>query len=308
MLDGTVLPKNNRQDNDVQDALDMLIAQPETPPFVSRLLIQRLTHSNPSANYRRAVAEAFAGNEATSGKPYASGVRGDLEAVIKTILLRNEATSLRVLKIRDNRGRIVAVEAENRRSELTRLREPVLRLTAMIRAFGGKSNGINGRFHLGDMTEELRQSPFKSPSVFNFYLPDFQPAGPMLEAELYGPEFEILTSVAVNQVHNLMRDGIHKEALELPRARGQNVNIELNLQRPYRTAQVHERDRHLDAIDDLMEELDLLLCGGTLREETKQIIIEAIRSERATTLTSRRDNVKSAITLLLTSPDCAIAN
>jgi uncharacterized protein (DUF1800 family) len=71
-------------------ALDLLFNHPNTPVFVAKNLILRLTSSNPSGDYIQSVAQAFIDN----GK----GVRGDMKAVIRAILLhaevRNGARSL----------------------------------------------------------------------------------------------------------------------------------------------------------------------------------------------------------------------
>ena len=64
-------------------ALDALFNHPNVGPFIGRQLIQRLTTSNPSPAYVARVAAVFANN----GK----GVRGDMAAVVRAILLDAEA-------------------------------------------------------------------------------------------------------------------------------------------------------------------------------------------------------------------------
>ncbi|MGB0715492.1 MAG: DUF1800 family protein, partial [Phycisphaerae bacterium] len=72
--------------DDIQDAIDNLFQHPNCAPFVSKRLIQRLVTSNPSPEYVARVATAFEG-----GGPFGTGMRGDLKATVKAILLDNEA-------------------------------------------------------------------------------------------------------------------------------------------------------------------------------------------------------------------------
>ena len=64
-------------------ALDRLFMHSNVGPFIGRQLIQRLVTSNPSPAYVARVAAAFADN--------GQGVRGDMKAVLRRILLDPEA-------------------------------------------------------------------------------------------------------------------------------------------------------------------------------------------------------------------------
>lgn len=152
----------------VNTLLDSLFFHPNVPPFMSRQLIQRLTTSNPSPGYIDRVAATFEDN--------GSGVRGDLGAVVKAILLDPEA------------------RAASPAPTFGKLREPILRLTAVWRAIG-VVNGANGAN--GVNTERgLGQAPLRAPSVFNFYEPDYQQPGEIANAGLYSPEFQILNETS----------------------------------------------------------------------------------------------------------------
>ena len=113
LLGGTVLPDSAASatpaEDDLAAALDNIFAHPNVGPFFSRLLIQRLTTSNPSPAYVGRVAARFADNGA--------GVRGDLGAVVKAILLDPEARG----------GRSVYVD-------FGKAKEPLMRLTQLWRA------------------------------------------------------------------------------------------------------------------------------------------------------------------------------
>ncbi|HWT14584.1 MAG TPA: DUF1800 domain-containing protein [Patescibacteria group bacterium] len=154
----------------VDAALDFLFHHPNVAPFVSRQLIQRFVTSNPSGAYIARVAAVFNDN--------GDGVRGDLGAVITAILVDDEAREAPV----------------DPASPYGKLREPLLRLTAVWRAFGVTApTPVNGEVQMGIRSpqDSLAQRPLGAPTVFNFYEPDYQPPGAMADAGLYAPEFQI---------------------------------------------------------------------------------------------------------------------
>ena len=162
--------------------LDTLAAHPNVGPFIGRQLIQRLVTSNPSADYVRAVAAVFANN--------GSGVRGDMKAVVKAVLMHPEA---RVLS-----------------NTSGKLREPVLRLSALLRAFAFRSD--TGHWRVGNTesaSTSLGQAPLRSPSVFNFYRPGYVPPGTQAAtAKLVVPEMQITHESSVAGYVNAVRDGL----------------------------------------------------------------------------------------------------
>lgn len=132
----------------LNQALDTLFQHPNLPPFISRQLIQRLVTSNPSPAYVARVSAVFANNGA--------GVRGDLQAVLKAILLDTEARS--------------ATTAAQ--PTYGKLREPVMRFLAWARAY--RASSATGTWAVGDLSDpatRLGQSPMRSGSVFNFFRP-----------------------------------------------------------------------------------------------------------------------------------------
>ena len=156
---------------DIDDALHNLFEHPNTPPFISRQLIQFLVTSNPSSNYVARIAAKFANNGA--------GKRGDLAAVVRAILLDEEA--------RDPRWFAGA-------TEFGRLKEPVQRAMAIARA-GRLDNYTNLLWWTwGEFNAAAFQEPGYSPSVFNFFRPGYQPPGLLTQYGLVGPAFQITDS------------------------------------------------------------------------------------------------------------------
>ena len=192
------LPPNRPGMEDISATLDYLFEHPNVGPFVSRQLIQRLVKSNPSPGYIARVAAVFANN--------GSGVRGDLAAVAKSILLDQEARTCDELQHPDN----------------GHLMEPLLRLTQIAKAlplacFRDTMIVVDGDtldrgpcpetyywLNSFDHSRYLRQAPLGAPSVFNFYLPDHQPVGDFAQLGLFGPEYKLHdTSTALNYINRV---------------------------------------------------------------------------------------------------------
>lgn len=154
----------------IETTLDYLFNHPNVAPFVSRQLIQRFVTSDPSGAYIARVAAVFNDN--------GHGVRGDLGAVIRAVLLDDEARQ----------------PPADPATPYGKLREPLLRLTAAWRAFGvTPPAAVNGEIQMGIRSPHtpFAQRPLGAPSVFNFFEPDYQPPGALDAADVYAPEFQI---------------------------------------------------------------------------------------------------------------------
>jgi len=158
-------------EEDLDNALDSIFNHPNVGPFFSIQLIKRLVTSNPTPAYVDRVATVFNNNGA--------GIRGDLGAVVKAILMDPEA----------RRGHL---EVPN----FGKLREPLLRWTHLWRAFnvqrGDQSrNGVynHGSPYIYNGGSFLGQSVLSANSVFNFY--------PVREQSLTAPEAEIYTDAFI---------------------------------------------------------------------------------------------------------------
>lgn len=174
LLGGIELPAGQSGEQDLAAALDNVFNHPNVGPFIAIRLIQRLVTSNPSPGYVQRVAEVFNDNGA--------GVRGDLGAVVKTILLDPEA-----------------------RPELPmdldgKLKEPLLRLTQVWRAYDAQS--ASGRYPLAAAFVLFGQGPLQSPSVFNFFSPFYSPPGEIRDSGLVAPELQIASEYQNTYVAN----------------------------------------------------------------------------------------------------------
>jgi uncharacterized protein (DUF1800 family) len=158
--------------------LDRLHSHSNTGPFISRQLIQRLVTSNPSREYVGRVSAVWANN--------GSGVRGDLRSVVKAILLDPEARS----------------SASVTTPSFGKIREPILRMTQLMRVFKGRTDADPDSLGIGlwqyDRSKGLWQTPLGAQSVFNFYQPGYPLRTPdMAQTGLVAPEMQITTQSSV---------------------------------------------------------------------------------------------------------------
>jgi len=261
-----ILPAGQGGLQDLDDALDLLFEHPNTAPFLSRFLIQRLVTANPSPAYVHRVASVFEGR----GQGTTGGVRGDLGAVVKAILLDPEA-------------RDPGVAAA---PWFGQLREPLLRATALMRAFDAKTEF--GRVRVTKPLIAYGQGPLQAPSVFNFFEPDFALPGPVAEAGMVSPAFKILSANNALQVANSLRSTLEDR---MPAA-NELIFMDYSAQLPL-----------AGDIDALLDQLDILLMHGRTTPE--------LRSEIATVLAGippdePRERIEAAIHLLILSPEHTI--
>ncbi len=164
LLNGTVLPAGQTAEQDLQGALTNIFNHPNVGPFVCTQLIQHLVTSTPSPAYIARISAVFANN--------GSGVRGDMQAVIRAIL-------------EDPEARAGDTDPTYNGGHL---REPMLWITNFLRAVGFTNTDANGSyFSLSNYSNNLNERPYRSGSVFNFFPPSYVIPGTTLNA----PEFDL---------------------------------------------------------------------------------------------------------------------
>ena len=170
---------------DLKVVISRLAGHRNVGPFIGKQLIQRFVTSNPSPAYIARISKVFANDGA--------GVRGNMKAVIKAILLDREARD--PAKVSD--------------PTFGRIREPILRYAQLMRVFKAKPGADRNDFGIPnwdwDQHKGLWQSPLHSHTVFNFYSPDFKPAGTELfKRNLVSPEMQITMATSVGDIDNFM--------------------------------------------------------------------------------------------------------
>lgn len=270
---------------EVDNAVDFLFNHPNTGPFVSYRLIQRLVTSNPSPEYVGRVAAKFADN--------GSGVRGDMKAVLKAILLDEEARS----------------EEAYLNPYTGKLREPMLRYTHIARALPTDSH--RGRYWNNGYSflDATRQHVMASPSVFNFYAPNYQPVGDWSALDLVGPEFKIhntATSIGyINSVQAWTIWGASASDQGGPWGSLMSSWEGTDADRDGAWLLFNEFEAVANDTETLINEIDKIFTHGQLSDETRQVLRTYLNQLYFSwdPPAGYRDRVKLALYLIMISPD-----
>jgi uncharacterized protein (DUF1800 family) len=261
LLNGTTLPAGQTSVQDLDGALSNIFNHANVGPFVCRQLIQHLVASDPSSAYVSRVSAVFADN--------GSKVRGDMKAVVMAILTDPEARA----------GDTDAT------AEGGHLREPVLWLTNMIRGLGFTNNDVTAGYDvvanasyntLGNYTATLGQRPYASPSVFNFFPPEYVIPGTTANA----PEFSL-----ENTASAVLRLSL-ANTIVFNRITG--FTVDLSAKSTWGTLAAKP--------GDLVDALGVLLMHGQMSSQMRTTIVNHI-----TTLTDMGQRVRVAIYLIMTS-------
>ena len=259
-----VIPAGTAAADSVRLALDALFQHPNVGPFIGRQLIQRLVTSHPSAAYVARVAAVFNNN--------GGGVRGDLAAVVRAILLDAEATSPPA-------------------GSIGKLREPVLRVAHWMRSFGASS--ASGEFMMAYDLETQGQRALSAPSVFGYFRPGFVPPNTAFSANrITVPELQITnessTALWLNTALAMAGSGLGWT--------GSVADVKANLQPLADLSATGD-------VDGLIERLNLLLFAGGMSATLKQDMLEAVTSVAGTDMSSHLNRARVALFLALASPE-----
>ena len=308
---GTISTSTTGGDADLAEFLDFLTSHPNTAPFISHLLIQRLVTSNPTPAYVGRVSAAFTASS------------GDLKQVIRAILLDSEARDYSRLAVASH-GLV---------------REPYTRYIAMARVFeAAPADPVvsSGRYRgFGSLDGDFLQRPLSAPSVFNFYSPDNKPVGPLRDAGLVSPEMQINNSVSSITGPNVYSNRLSVTSTTLntdpiPTNVGwtqlnpttQNDNAATPQNEFLRNTRINEQP-WLDlattnpaalAPDTMVAALDELLCYGNMSQPTFRAITRALNRQDDPFATADpilrdrriRARLRNAIHLITTSADYSV--
>ena len=222
---------------DIEDAIDWLAGKPgdgnpdfddihshgTTPAFICRRLIQRLTTSNPSRDYLHRVATIFKNSE------------GNLSDTLKAILLDPEA---RVLDLTDpTRGvkksplenyiqisrnlssfSLIPLGPNTNQYPFTSVPADYSNPDLLITNFGYSSTVAESmrapsramfNTTISSNNDAILMEPFRQTTVFNWYLPDFSPTGPVSSAGLVAPEMQLVNEQDVIRNINYNENLVH---------------------------------------------------------------------------------------------------
>jgi hypothetical protein len=258
LLDGVVLPAHQTPEKDLNDALTNVFNHPNVGPFIGKQLIQHFVTSNPSPAYVSRVSDVFNNN--------GQGVRGDMRAVIKAILLDPEA--------RDD------AKAD---PQFGKLREPAKFIVGILRALGGKSDGV----FLRAQSRLLGQNVYQATSVFNFYPPDY----PLQGTHLVNPVSAIYTTTTALDRSNFVYGFLYgsSDMLPDPNVPGA-IGTKVDLSPLAALAADPEK---------LVDKLDLVMMHKSMSPAMRYIVIQAVNAVPARDPLTR---ARTAVYLVATSP------
>lgn len=258
---GTTVAAGTTGEQSLEKALDTIFAHPNVGPFIARQLIQRLVTSNPSREYVERIARVFNND----GK----GVRGNLKAVVRALLLDDEARN----------------DAHLQNPAFGKLREPVLRLAAWARAYGASSStNVWNIGNTSDPATRLGQSPLRSASVFNFFRPGYVPPNSAIgNAGMVAPEFQITNESTVVGYVNYMQNAISRGISD--------VKADYAALTPL-----------ADDAQALLAEINTVLAAGQLDGATIALIKGALDAMAKGTTTARNNRIHAALTMVMASP------
>jgi len=234
LLRGIGLPAGQTADADLRAALRNVFLHPNVGPFIGRQLIRHLVTGSPSPAYVDRVAAVFEDDGA--------GMRGNLKAVVRAILLDPEARS-----------------APDGNARYGRFREPALYVTAFLRGVGVASDG----YQLDEVTKAMGQNVFYAPSVFNYYPAEYRIPGTDIVAPPMGIHNTNTVLARSNFVYAMLwEDGIWPDE-DIPSAIGTTVTLA-----PW-VALAADTRRLLAAIDDRF-------YGGAMPAGVKAALYDAL--------------------------------
>ena len=172
-----------------------------------------------------------------------------------------------------------------------KLREPIVRLANWMRAFDLKSvRGVFPIWNLEDPVFSLGQNPFRAPSVFNWYRPEYAPPGILADQGLTAPEFQITHETTITGYANFMADVINYGGIGEP-----SIGQATTTYAPEVALAGNPTA--------LIDRLSVLLTCGQLTSQTRTLITNAITSVVGTDKAAMELRVRIAITLMMMSPD-----
>ena len=257
VLLNSTLPAGQTAEQDLDGAVQDVFNHPNVGPFVTTQLIQHLVKSNPSPAYVGRISAVFA-NDGT-------GVRGNMGAVIKAILLDPEARA----------GDTAPVANDGY------LREPMIWTAGVLRSLNAvpKPGVVDNSAYtaIDSFAAGQQELLFDPATVFNFYPAQSALVGTNMQA----PQFALETSATIMGKLTLASAVVDNEVGELA--------IDLSDTSPLAT---------LDAASDglMLDELNKLFLHGTMSAQMRSTIETAISG-----VTDPAQRVRMAVYLVITS-------
>ena len=170
------------------------------------------------------------------------------------------------------------------------------------------------RFDMNGTNGSLTQTPLDSPTVFNYFYPDYKYPGNLAASDITTPEFQLTTDSNIVTLTNTIDSTILSSGNTAGLCAFNNGSLMLDLGpymgAPYVTSSTSGTTT-ITTVDatGLVNKLGDILTGGTMSDAAKGKISDFLNNPTAfpvTSATSGRDKVRAAVQLILASPEYAI--
>jgi uncharacterized protein (DUF1800 family) len=241
LLNGFTTSAGAQPLQDLNDGIDNLFNHSNVGPYISKHMIRYLVTSNPTPAYVQRIATIFNNN--------GSGVRGDLKAVVKAILLDPEA---RTIPASPDYGH---------------LKEPALFMTHFLRAMNATS--VSGALPsdgvLAAQAQNLGEDVLRPPTVFSYYPADYLVPG---SSTIAGPEFALMQTTTTLRRANFMNTMVFS-----------NIPVGANVPQGTSIAMTINYLAGLAGSPNmLLKELDRLLLHDTMSAQMQTSLLGAINA------------------------------
>ncbi|WP_367109905.1 DUF1800 family protein [uncultured Psychrobacter sp.] len=268
----TTVPAGSSGEQALEIVVDTLFNHPNVAPFICKQLIQRLVTSNPSPEYIRRVATVFNSDE--------KGRRGNLQSVLTAILTNDEARNPPI----------------RRDPTIGKVREPIMRLIQWVYTFSNRQS-VTGKWFISktdNRASYLNQSPFRSPSVFNYFDINYAPiTKAFTDSGIVAPELQLHNETAtvgyINHIKRVIEKGVFQNFIETLTEIEPDYSQEMKL---------------YEQPEKLVDHLNLILCAGQMSPKTKSLIHTAVTDiTQRTSRDWKQDRIHLAVFMTMVSPD-----
>lgn len=267
VVGGRTIPAGQTPEQDVDAVIDAVMRHPNVGPFIGRQLIQFMVTGNPSPGYVTRVTRVFNDN--------GSGVKGDLAAVVRAVLLDEEA---RRVPTGANAGRV---------------REPVLFVTNVLRQLGARTDGVWPAI----WARTMGQPPFDAPSVFNFYPSDYATPG----SHILAPQFKTLDPGALLARSNFLNELLFSGTPAQPQSH--TIFSDASITRSTGTTiDLSRWEAVAGDANGLVDALGARLLAGRMSDSLRRIVVNAVDR-----VNGDRTRAALAIYLIAASPEYQVA-
>jgi len=256
-------------------------------PFLAIRLAQRFGISNPSPRYVETIARAFRSGIYSS---IGSGKYGCMQATMAAVLLDRESLDP-LLDIDPIHGS---------------LHEPFLKIMRVMRSleFQASKQSPLVRFKR-DLQDFIGQEPYKLPSVFSFFKPEYRPSGQIASAGLSAPEAQVINGPsAVNSMNTILsylKYGLSSCFQGFGPGNDKDDECYIGNNKRHKGISTYAVGRW-DSVEDIVNELATMLTSGRLSGSRRQQVRDAYES----TINGGRGEMEALINaqqLIVLSPE-----